>query len=151
LNTEIQIEEFISTNYNTKGAVSSLLQLVAKTNIYLHDLEQKRSLELLQEIEGLIRNWLLKFGFGHHIQVPNVFSKSSFYSQNESLKVWNDFANFRSLIRKEALDLLKSDPILAKKLLIACDAVRENAASKGVQLEDAGKSHRVKLINTGKN
>jgi hypothetical protein len=74
-----------------------------------------------------------------------VFSSKNSLSNAESIRAWSQLADFRSAIRREALQLLSTNPDAAKRILSACDEVRNSAAAEGIKIEDTGASHAIKL------
>jgi cysteinyl-tRNA synthetase len=131
-------------NLDTKNAISHLLQMITKTNKYINQ-NAKQSSELLAQIEDILYDWLRKFG----LKFQDSVAKNSIQDSSKSAyKAWHTLASFRSIVRKSAIKLIKSESSNAegKTLLNACDEVRKTAAEDDVILEDTGlDTHRIKL------
>ena len=135
-NSKINIETFLRDNINTSFVMREILDVIAKTNIFIT--RPNYNVTYAIEAHDIVKKYLGIFGL-------NWENKSSNSDSNKDL--WVDLSvRFRQEIRKTLIESKKDmEKETFKKFFSIVDDYRDNKMKKlGVTLEDKGKNEPTK-------
>nr|XP_018264033.1 cysteine-tRNA ligase [Kwoniella dejecticola CBS 10117]OBR86191.1 cysteine-tRNA ligase [Kwoniella dejecticola CBS 10117] len=133
-------------SFNTPTAIQTLLDLVAKTNIYISTKGRDANLNVVTNIAEWITRMLRMFGLGEGAPAKNgigwgmaVVGGEEVNGQVSSqIEPWaKSISSFRDAVRRLAMDKTLNPNELSKQILALSDRFRdEEAVNLGLQLDD---------------
>ncbi|WWC69630.1 cysteine-tRNA ligase [Kwoniella pini CBS 10737] len=145
--TQKDFHAALCDSFNTPNAIQSLLDLIAKTNIYISSKGRDANLNVVTNIAEWITRMLRMFGLGEGTPTKNgigwgtaVVGGEEVNGQDISSQIepWaKSISSFRDAVRKLAMDKSLPPTELSKQILALSDRFRdEEAIALGLQLDD---------------
>jgi cysteinyl-tRNA synthetase len=154
--TRTSVHSALCDSFDTPAALSALIDLIGKTNVYLKQNSSAPSTQTLIHILRYVDRMYRMFGLGSADEVDATLNGSGGASAASSqagsidvLAILENVAAFRDAVRNAALKEKSSE--LGKSLLTACDHLRKGLSGFGVVFEDrssdSGSGSLVKLVD----
>ena len=122
---------------NGTGYVANLIQIVEASSAFMRHNPAHGNVQPLQQALKSCRDLLALVGFSPLTVRAGLAEDSS--SRQIAPAIVDELVRFRSVVRKAALEQVKTNPdtaSLAKSLLRACDELRDNLPALGVEVMD---------------
>jgi cysteinyl-tRNA synthetase len=144
LKSQAEVRSKLLNNFDYPGAVETLLNLVTKTNIYMHN-DVSVKTPLLNKVSGFINQMLKVFGVvdTDSVTILSQSSESGTTDKQEILGPYLDaLCDFRDSIRSMAKEKKQME------YLDLCDSLRDDQLSNlGLRLEDKAEKSVWKLVD----
>ncbi|WWC85317.1 cysteine-tRNA ligase [Kwoniella dendrophila CBS 6074] len=147
-NAQRDFHAALCDSFNTPAAIQTLLDLIAKTNIYFSAKGRDANLAVVTNIAEWITRMLRMFGLGEGAPAKNgigwgiavVGGEAAQNGQDVTSQIepWaRTISSFRDTVRKLAMDKSISSEELSRRILTLSDKFRdEDAVNLGLQLDD---------------
>ncbi len=137
--TETDVDSCLKNDFDTKGCVRCLLQLMSETRSMFQAELGRRNPVMVYTVYAYVKNMMDIFGF-EWTEEPNT-SRAALGEYAEKIDdILDACVTFRSSIRRECLAVKRSEnastAVLGDKLLKLCDNFRHQFSEYGVEIKD---------------